>query len=74
MTLTAISPRFAISTLENTTYLRLMDTARAKALLAGTRFADFRWVAETGSTNTDATAALAAGATDVGNHRRGRRS
>jgi BirA family biotin operon repressor/biotin-[acetyl-CoA-carboxylase] ligase len=65
MTLTAISPRFAISTLENTTYLRLMDTARAKALLAGTRFADFRWVAETGSTNTDATAALAAGATDV---------
>jgi BirA family biotin operon repressor/biotin-[acetyl-CoA-carboxylase] ligase len=65
MTLTAISPRFAIRTLENTTYLRLMDTARAKAQLSGTRFADFRWTAETGSTNSDALAALGAGATDV---------
>jgi BirA family biotin operon repressor/biotin-[acetyl-CoA-carboxylase] ligase len=65
MTLTAISPRFAISTLENTTYLRLMDTARAKALLSNSRFADFRWIAETGSTNSDAVTALAAGATDV---------
>ncbi|MBX3284797.1 MAG: biotin--[acetyl-CoA-carboxylase] ligase [Actinobacteria bacterium] len=30
-----------------------MDVARVRADLAGTRFADVRWVAETGSTNTD---------------------
>ena len=53
MTRTAISPLFAISTLENTTYLLLMQFERAKAALAGTRFADFRTVEETGSTNAD---------------------
>jgi BirA family biotin operon repressor/biotin-[acetyl-CoA-carboxylase] ligase len=59
MTRTAISPRFAISTLENTVYLRPMSLDRAKAALAGTRFADLRWVAETGSTNADLPALLA---------------
>lgn len=54
MTLTAISPRFAINTLENTLYLLLMSFTRAKAALSGTRFADLRWVEETDSTNTDA--------------------
>lgn len=53
MTRTAISPRFAISTLENTVYLPLMSFERAKAALSGTRFADFRWVEETASTNAD---------------------
>lgn len=53
MTRTAISPRFAISTLENTTYLRRVTFDRAKAILSGTRFADLRHVAETGSTNAD---------------------
>lgn len=31
-----------------------MSFTRAKAALSGSRFADLRWVAETGSTNTDA--------------------
>src|SRR5690606_20204293 len=53
ITRTAISPRFAMSTLENTPYLPLMDFERAKAALAGLRFADLRWVAATGSTNDD---------------------
>jgi BirA family biotin operon repressor/biotin-[acetyl-CoA-carboxylase] ligase len=53
MTRTAISPLFAISTLENTTYLRLMPFERAKAALSGSRFADLRWVESTGSTNAD---------------------
>jgi BirA family transcriptional regulator, biotin operon repressor / biotin---[acetyl-CoA-carboxylase] ligase len=38
-----------------------MSFARAKAALTGSRFADLRWVAETGSTNADM-AALVAGA------------
>ncbi len=36
-----------------------MGLDRAKAALAGTRFADLRWVAETGSTNADLPALLA---------------
>ncbi len=54
MTRTAISPRFAIKTFENTVYLPLMGIDRAKAALADSRFADVRWTDETGSTNTDA--------------------
>ena len=55
MTRTAISPRLAIRTLENTRIcLRAMAGDRARARLAGSRFADVRWVAETGSTNADA--------------------
>ncbi len=42
-----------------------MDTERAKATLRGTRFADFRWLSETVSTNSDALAALSGGASDV---------
>lgn len=59
MTRTAISPRFAINTLENTPYLRLMSFSRAKAALADSRFSDLRWVAETGSTNLDVAEILA---------------
>jgi BirA family biotin operon repressor/biotin-[acetyl-CoA-carboxylase] ligase len=59
ITRTAISPRFAINTLENTPYLHPMSFSRAKAALAGTRFADLRWVAETGSTNADVLGLLA---------------
>ncbi len=36
-----------------------MPFARAKAALAGTRFADLRWVEETGSTNADVASILA---------------
>lgn len=53
MTRTAISPLFAISTLENTTYLHPMSFERAKAAVSGSRFADLRWVETTGSTNAD---------------------
>ena len=46
-----------------------LDVARVRAALAGTRFADVRYVAQTGSTNADAAALLgepsAAGATLV---------
>ncbi len=37
---------------------------RARSALAGTRFANVRWVAETGSTNRDVAAMAAAGAAD----------
>lgn len=60
MTRTAISPRFAINTLENTPYLHPMSFTRAKAALEGTRFADLRWVPETESTNADVLEHLAA--------------
>jgi len=53
MTRTAISPRFAISTLENTSYGDPMDTARAKSVLAGRRFGSIEWLESTGSTNSD---------------------
>src|SRR5690606_14739786 len=53
MTRTAISPRLAMSTFENTSYLSPVSFDRAKAAMAGTRFGDLRWVAETGSTNAD---------------------
>lgn len=59
MTRTAISPRFAINTFENTLYLRLMSFTRAKAALVENRFADLRWVSETGSTNLDVAEILA---------------
>jgi len=58
-----------------------LDVARVRAALAGTRFADVRYVAETGSTNDDATTLLgdpaAAGATLVAEHQtagRGRKA
>ncbi len=57
MTRTAISPRFAINTLENTLYRGRVDAARARSALAGTRFGDLEWIAETGSTNADLMAA-----------------
>ena len=41
-----------------------MDIQRAKTALAGTRFADLRWVDETGSTNADLVAAATSGAGD----------
>ncbi len=41
-----------------------MAFERAKAAVAGTRFADLRWVAETGSTNADVAGLLAAPAQD----------
>lgn len=51
-----------------------LDAARVRAALAGTRFADVRTVAETGSTNDDAAAVLgepsAAGTTFVAEHQR----
>lgn len=62
MTRTAISPRLAMSTLENTPYLPLVDHERAKTALMGTRFADLRWVERTGSTNADLVAAAREGA------------
>jgi BirA family transcriptional regulator, biotin operon repressor / biotin---[acetyl-CoA-carboxylase] ligase len=46
-------------TFENTPYLSPVSFERAKAAVAGTRFADLRWVAETGSTNADVSAAIA---------------
>jgi BirA family biotin operon repressor/biotin-[acetyl-CoA-carboxylase] ligase len=49
-------------TLENTPYLSPVGFDRAKALLSGSRFADLRWVAETGSTNADVRDLLASGA------------
>jgi BirA family biotin operon repressor/biotin-[acetyl-CoA-carboxylase] ligase len=58
-----------------------LDVARIRAALAGTRFADVRYVRETASTNDDATALLgdpaAAGATLVAEHQtagRGRKA
>ena len=62
MTRTAISPRFAIKTLENTLYLGRVDLTRARSALAGSRFADVEWVADTGSTNADLMAAARSGA------------
>ena len=65
MTRTAISPRLATSTLENTPYRGPVGDDRAKAAraaLSGRRFADVRWVAETGSTNSDLVAAARSGA------------
>ena len=55
MTRTAISPRLAIRTFVSTRiWLRAWPGTRARAQLAGGRFADVRWVAETDSTNADA--------------------
>ena len=51
MTRTAISPRLAISTLENTLYGGPVDLDRARFELASTRFSRFDWVDEIGSTN-----------------------
>jgi BirA family transcriptional regulator, biotin operon repressor / biotin---[acetyl-CoA-carboxylase] ligase len=45
-------------TFENTPYLSSVSFERAKAAVSGTRFADLRWVAETGSTNADVSAAI----------------
>lgn len=61
MTRTAISPRLAMSTLENTSYLSSVSFGRAKAALEGTRFADLRHVERTGSTNEDLAAFARAG-------------
>jgi BirA family biotin operon repressor/biotin-[acetyl-CoA-carboxylase] ligase len=53
---------------------RALDAARVRAALAGTRFADVRYVRETGSTNDDASALLgdvrASGATLVAEYQR----
>src|ERR1700710_2012882 len=49
-----IPPRLALKTLENTGLCLLAGPGDlARRALAGTRFADVRWVAETGSTNAD---------------------
>src|SRR4051812_26899069 len=54
MTRTAISPRLAIRTLANTDRMfTAVPGDVAKRLLTGSRFADVRWVDETGSTNAD---------------------
>jgi BirA family biotin operon repressor/biotin-[acetyl-CoA-carboxylase] ligase len=53
MTRTAISPRFATSTFENTPYRGRVDLAGARSAVAGSRFADIRSVEQTGSTNAD---------------------
>jgi BirA family biotin operon repressor/biotin-[acetyl-CoA-carboxylase] ligase len=44
----------AIRILVSTPYVLFVIGERARTLLAATRFADVRWVAETGSTNADA--------------------
>src|SRR3954469_4902533 len=65
MTRTAISPRLAIRTLENTGLCLLaVPGDPARRALAGTRFADVRWVDETGSTNADALALARQGASE----------
>src|SRR3954470_24844013 len=65
MTRTAISPRLAIRTLENTGLCLLaVPGDPARRALEGTRFADVRWVAETGSTNADALALAREGAAE----------
>jgi BirA family biotin operon repressor/biotin-[acetyl-CoA-carboxylase] ligase len=51
-----------MSTLENTPYLSPVSYDRAKTALHGTRFADLRWVEQTGSTNADLAAAARDGA------------
>ncbi len=51
MTRTAISPRLAISTLENTLYGGRVDLDRARFGLSGSRFSAIDWVADIGSTN-----------------------
>src|SRR5690349_17796857 len=67
MTRTAISPRLAMSTFENTFYLSSVSFHRAKSALLGTRFGDLRSVAETGSTNADMRTLLgSAGLSGVG--------
>jgi BirA family biotin operon repressor/biotin-[acetyl-CoA-carboxylase] ligase len=53
MTRTAISPRFAIKTLENTPYLAPVTFDSANAALQGSRFCDLRHVTSTGSTMVD---------------------
>ena len=53
MTRTAISPRLAISTLENTPYSDPVDVVRARSALVGNRFSRIEWLDETGSTNSD---------------------
>lgn len=62
MTRTAISPRLAMRTFENTPYLSLVIDDSAKTALRGTRFGDLRWVASTGSTNADLVSAAREGA------------
>jgi len=59
MTRTAISPRFAIKTLENTPYLAPVTFDSANAALQGSRFCDLRHVASTGSTMADVLEMLA---------------
>jgi BirA family biotin operon repressor/biotin-[acetyl-CoA-carboxylase] ligase len=51
-------------TFENTLYLSPVTIPRAKADLAGTRFADLEWVEKTGSTNADLVDAARSGAGD----------
>ncbi len=53
MTRTAISPRLAINTLENTPYCDAVDVVRARSALIGNRFSRIEWLDETGSTNSD---------------------
>ncbi len=57
MTLTAISPRFAINTLENTSYRGRVDDSNARSPRNPRRFSALEWVEETGSTNADLVAA-----------------
>ena len=59
MTRTAISPRFAIKTLENTPYLAPVTFDSANAALQHSRFADLRHVSSTGSTMVDVLEMLA---------------
>lgn len=53
MTLTAISPRLAINTLENTSYGGRVNDSNARPADSGARFSAVTWVSETGSTNAD---------------------
>ena len=57
MTRTAISPRLAMSTFENTPYGCAVEVGRAISALKGSRFARFDWVDECGSTNAELVAA-----------------
>jgi len=64
MTRTAISPRLATSTFENTPYGCAVDTDRAISGLRGSRFAHFEWVDECCSTNAELAAAALRGEGD----------
>lgn len=61
MTRTAISPRLAMSTFENTPYGCAVEVGRAISALSGTRFASFDWVDECGSTNAELVSAAQRG-------------